>query len=534
VTTNHYCNHLAATLKPGSNYKFYSSISAICQVYQASFVPYIPRNASWLSDSFKTAVEQMPWNFSVSNMDAFVKFAEQYGTHLSTEVTMGGKASHTTSFAKADYSSLSSEGTDMAAAAKISFGVFGGAETKDSAKSRSSDYSKFSSKNYEEHISCAGGSGACPKMQLPLAFTSAWVDEVTVNPVPITWSLAPIHSVFDAVFFPGDPFIAKKQSALSEFYVNHYCGTVQGCGPPLPGRYWLGAGKMGSTRKFMGLAAAGDTVFAVGGCNHHGCDTLLATTEGFDPKTNRWTPRASMGTARRSFGLALLGGRLFAVGGVNGAGHVVGTVESYNPGSNHWRPEISMPSARFGHAVGVMDTKLFVVGGLSPSYAPQSTVEVYDLDHQSWSQVAPMTQARGGLAVAVVGSKLYAIGSTSAEVYDAGTNSWTAIAPLPTALQGHAASAVGNVIYVTGGCTDSLCTGGPVSTTQAYDIASNTWTRTGSVTGPRSGHSSTVLENKLFVAGGENYAYSSLNNTGEQAVDPVVATVDYLTVDIGY
>ena len=304
----------------GSDFKFYSSVSAVCSIYRAYF-QVLPQNASWLTATFRFAVSTLPTVVDNSTMPSFITFANHFGTHYAEGVAMGGKALYTKSFGKADYSSLSSSGVDLKAAASVSFGVKWGAEGDAEAKARSSDYNAFSSMHSDEHISCAGGTGLCPNMQDPLslAFSESWIAGVTANPVPISYTLESLDVLLTSVYFPDDADIIAKQKALYDFYNNSYCGNVAACDPPLPVQYWLGAAPMSTPRSVLAVGVLGTKLYAVGGFDKDG---TLASVEAYDPGSNQWSAVAPMSTPRGYLAVGVLGAKLYAVGGNDGNNHL--------------------------------------------------------------------------------------------------------------------------------------------------------------------------------------------------------------------
>jgi N-acetylneuraminic acid mutarotase len=91
-----------------------------------------------------------------------------------------------------------------------------------------------------------------------------------------------------------------------------------------------------------------------------------------------------------------------------------------------------------------------------------------------------MTTTRAKAASAVVGNVVYVIGGTGSvasylttnEAYDASTNTWTSKAAMTTGRHSACAAAVGTVVYVIGGVPGA---GSIVATNEAYDTVANSW-----------------------------------------------------------
>src|SRR5438093_945659 len=117
----------------------------------------------------------------------------------------------------------------------------------------------------------------------------------------------------------------------------------------------------------------------------------------------------------------------------------------------------------------------------------------------TWSVKAGMPTPREGLGAGTAGSKLYAI-----EAYDTASNTWRILAPLPSPRSDAYAVEVSGKIYVIGGfsSTFSNSTSSFLSTIQAYDIISNTWSTLAPMPTPRDHVVAGVCGNDIFVIGG--------------------------------
>jgi hypothetical protein len=134
------------------------------------------------------------------------------------------------------------------------------------------------------------------------------------------------------------------------------------------------------------------------------------------------------------------------------------------------------PRSRLAAAAGP-DGQLYVFGGSGPS-AILSTVEAYNPATNTWTTKASMPTARAALAAAPgADGQLYVFGGTrfigiipsvsTVEAYNPATDSWTTQASMPGALSGLAAApGADGQLYVFGGA--SAIGGSPLSTVQAY------------------------------------------------------------------
>jgi N-acetylneuraminic acid mutarotase len=109
------------------------------------------------------------------------------------------------------------------------------------------------------------------------------------------------------------------------------------------------------------------------------------------------------------------------------------------------------------------------------------------------------------LTSSVVNGIIYVIGGyngavlSTNEAYDPATNTWTTKASMPTARDALTSSVVNGIIYVIGGYN-----GAYLSTNEAYDPATNTWTTKASMPTARRWLTSSVVNGIIYVIGGYN------------------------------
>jgi hypothetical protein len=180
-----------------------------------------------------------------------------------------------------------------------------------------------------------------------------------------------------------------------------------------------------------------------------------------------------------------------------------------------WTTKAPMPTPRANLAVGVVNGVLYAVGG-SDDNGFLSTVEAYDPVTNTWMTKAALPTPREGLSVGVANGVLYAVGGlngdpnspgghlSTVEAYDPVTNTWTTKAPMPTARSFLAIGVVGGALYATGGYT--CCTGSSdLSIVEVYDPATNTWATRADMPTERSSLAAAVVNGVLYAVGGYNY-----------------------------
>jgi N-acetylneuraminic acid mutarotase len=184
------------------------------------------------------------------------------------------------------------------------------------------------------------------------------------------------------------------------------------------------------------------------------------------------------------------------------------------------RKPMNLPAV-FAGTVAVPDGRIFVISGFAPYGRPRrltNAVRVYDPSKDAWAEASPIPTARGSPAAAVgPDGKIYVVGGVDpdsknnvVEAYDPKTDSWARLKPLPTKRDDGlcavaAKGADGRVrIYTIGGRDDSK-PGNGLSTVEAYDPATDTW----SARAPMPTHRHALAatrgpDGRIYAVGGTN------------------------------
>ena len=241
--------------------------------------------------------------------------------------------------------------------------------------------------------------------------------------------------------------------------------------------------------------------------------------------------KADMPTARYALSTSVVDGKIYAIGGGTMEG-VFSIVEEYDPVADTWAKKADMPTARFTLSTSVVDGKIYAIGGLSKEWNQRPMVEMYDPVADTWTKKADMLTAGEFVSTSVVNGKLYAIGGcfgivtlARLEEYDPATDTWSTKADMPTA-RGHglSTSVVNGKIYAIGGSsrTGSFWTG--VSTVEEYDPATDTWSTKADMPTTRTYHSTSVVDGKIYVVGGQVYHDRFVMSPTVEEYDPATDT----------
>lgn len=211
----------------------------------------------------------------------------------------------------------------------------------------------------------------------------------------------------------------------------------------------------------LGLAVANNSLYAVGGIT--ASKSIVGNAEVFGPLPldagAQSTSIASMSTARAYLGTAALGGLVYAVGGVGDSCATLKSAEAYNTATNTWQAVADMSDARHSFGLAAMNGKLYAAGGCGDTTCTVAlrTVEVFT-PGQTWQAVAPMAAKRTFLGLVAANSHLYAAAGTvfnpdnaqdlpNAEAYHENTNSWTNLTTMHHQYASVALTAYNNKVY---------------------------------------------------------------------------------------
>ena len=239
----------------------------------------------------------------------------------------------------------------------------------------------------------------------------------------------------------------------------------------------------------------------------------------YNPATNTWSRIADMPAAITHQGMVVDGTTVWLVGGYVGDHPGPGTkqVWKYDTVRNTWGRGPDLPDERGAGAAAIVGRKIYFFGGMNE----QRTVDMgthwaLDLANQSagWKRLADMPNGRNHLSGVALNGKVYAIGGhynqewdavTQREVdaYDPATNTWTRAADTPTLRsQTPAATFVhaGRIVLVGGADRTQHST----DVISAYDPLRNRWDTIGRLPAARRATCAGVIDGRLIVTTGND------------------------------
>ena len=131
--------------------------------------------------------------------------------------------------------------------------------------------------------------------------------------------------------------------------------------------------------------ACKESLFAVGGWR-------LKTMERFDLAKNVWEEMPSMKSTRTGLGVVAAGNYLFAVGGYDDNDNEVATMEKFDMKNNIWEEMPSMKSKRAELEVVAIGNYLYAIGGCDGAFLNSflKTIERFDLAKNVWEEMPSM------------------------------------------------------------------------------------------------------------------------------------------------
>lgn len=253
------------------------------------------------------------------------------------------------------------------------------------------------------------------------------------------------------------------------------------------------------------------------------CDTDAARDA-----QGRWEARAPVPEARTEVSVAAAADSLVYLLGGFGPGArrraaAPRTMLAYDPRADRWAGAGEIPEGVNHAGLASVGDKLYLVGGFRENtFSPTGAVRIYDPVSRSWLDGAPMPTPRGALAVAVLDGRIHALGGNAEagarldahehgasrddhsvathEAYDPATDTWTRLAPMPTPRNHLGAAVVDGRIHAVGGRVNGDM---ELTTHEIYDPASDRWTTGAPLPTGRSGIAVVAHGGMVYVFGGE-------------------------------
>jgi len=192
------------------------------------------------------------------------------------------------------------------------------------------------------------------------------------------------------------------------------------------------------------------------------------------------------------------------------------------------------PTQRIAAVAESVGERMYVIGGMGTGATLSSSTDVFDPATNSWTSVAPMPTPRATAASAIADGWIYVIGGRSGagvlgtvERYNPKTDSWASCSDMPTPRWCHRAVAWGGKILVLGGISGTGNARTALDLVEAYNPATDTWTKGSAMPQARHSFGARIVGNRLFIVGGKSAA--AVETTAGPPITEKVACLDLST-----
>jgi hypothetical protein len=240
--------------------------------------------------------------------------------------------------------------------------------------------------------------------------------------------------------------------------------------------------------------------------------------------TGSWqtlTPTSGAFTGREENAYAQAGDKFYLVGGRGNK-----PVQEYNPVTKAWVDKAYQPLELHHFQALTLDGLMYVIGAFTGPYpheTPVPNIYLYNPASNQWltGPSIPQARRRGAAGAVAYNGKIYLVGGITDghwagwvkwfDEYDPATNTWRTLPDAPRERDHVQVTIINNKLYVAGGRRSSASTNQDFELTvpevDVFDFATSTWSTlpsSSNIPTPRAGASNVVLGNEVIVIGGES------------------------------
>lgn len=251
------------------------------------------------------------------------------------------------------------------------------------------------------------------------------------------------------------------------------------------------------------------------------CATLTFSNVAF-AQQGTFITTGSMNTARSNHTATLLNnGKVLVAGGANSGNNGLASAELFDPTTETFTPTGSMNTARSGHTATLLNNGMVLIAGGDGNLG---SAELYDPTTGTFAPTGSMNIGREGHTATLLNSGMVLIagglnsptppfGVLAAELYDPVKGTFALTGSMSGPHSYHTATLLNNgTVLVAGGqmaCNTGIgCSTSVLATAELYDPIVGTFTPTGNMNGAREWHTATLLSNGIvLLAGGYRYGF---------------------------
>jgi N-acetylneuraminic acid mutarotase len=272
---------------------------------------------------------------------------------------------------------------------------------------------------------------------------------------------------------------------------------------------WLIRTPLPTATSRAATAVVNDTLYVLGGATNSG---NTAAVESYDPIADSWQSKPSLSESRFGGADAFQGGIVYIAGGSTAGPVPTASILSYDTSTGMGSANVgTLVTARMRASAAIVNNKMYVIGGSNNSTTVYDTIEEFDLVTHVSTIKATMPVPLHYAAVVESQGKIYIIGGLGSNglplnntwLYDPATNLFTPKSAVPVPVASRTAVAADGKIYLLGGITNYNAMAW-TSVVQVYDPQNDSWQSMGNFTTSRYAQAAGVINNTLFVIGGNN------------------------------
>ena len=251
-----------------------------------------------------------------------------------------------------------------------------------------------------------------------------------------------------------------------------------------------------------------------------------------DPKDLRWQTIKAQGkvVARHEAGLISIDNDIYLLGGRR-----INPVNVFNVDTKTWLTKAKSPIEMHHFQPVIFNNKIYIVGAMTgkyPAETPLENVMIYDPTTDLWSKgdIIPENRRRGGAGATVFNGKIYISGGITDghrtgtvqwfDEYNPTTGKWRVLNNMPNGRDHFQSTLVDNKLYAAGGRTTSQITNHVfdlvITSLDVYDFDTDTWsTQKMPLPTGRAGNTTATVNKQVWVIGGESMTDIKAHNDVE-------------------